>query len=129
MENKGNKEVEVNYTIINYRPSFKGVVIKEYVRPEILVQKTKSKIISVSQVKDKDLLDLGLNTKGAMVANANSEDQASFVIVALGKQVDQSEFTVGSRILLRHAAQPMGIEIDGTIYGQIHEYEICGIMI
>ncbi len=117
-------------TTINYVPSFKGVVIKEYVRPEILVKSSKaSKIISVNQVKDSELLDLGLNTKGAMVANKNSEDQSSFIIIAIGLKVDTDEFKVGDKVLLRAAAQPMGIEVDGVIYGQIHEYEIAGKML
>jgi hypothetical protein len=114
---------------INYKPSFKGVLIKEYVRPEILVpSKEASRIIKVSEIRDQDLLDLGLNTKGAMVANKSTEDQSSFVIVALGPKVDLDEFKVGDRVLLRHAAQPIGIEVDGVIYGQIHEYEIAGKM-
>ena len=115
---------------INYTPSFKGVVISEYVRPEILVKSSKaSKIIKVSEIKDSELLELGLNSKGAMVANKNSEDQSSFVIVAIGPKVDTDEFKVGDRVLLRQAAQPIGIEIDGKIYGQIHEYEIAGRML
>ena len=115
---------------INYTPSFKGVVISEYVRPEILVKSSKaSKIIKVSEIKDSELLELGLNSKGAMVANKNSEDQSSFVIVAIGPKVDTDEFKVGDRVLLRQAAQPMGIEVEGKIYGQVHEYEICGKML
>lgn len=115
---------------INYTPSFKGVVITEYVRPEILVRSSKaSKIISVSQVKDSELLELGLNTKGAMIANKSTEDQSSFIIVAIGPKVDTDEFKVGDRVLLRHAAQPMGIEVGGKIYGQVHEYEIAGKLV
>ena len=121
---------KMNNTAISYIPSFKGVVISEYVRPEILVPSSKaSKIIKVSEIKDSELLELGLNSKGAMVANKNSEDQSSFVIVAIGPKVDTEEFKVGDRVLLRQAAQPIGIEIDGKIYGQIHEYEIAGRML
>lgn len=114
---------------VKYKPSFKGIIIKEYVRPEILVKSSKaSKIISVSEVKDSELLELGLNSKGAMVANKNSEDQSSFVIMSIGQKVDTDEFKVGDRVLLRPAAQPFGLEVDGVIYGQIHEYEIAGVM-
>lgn len=122
-----NKKDTSNF--INYKPSFKGVLIKEYIRPEILVpSRAASRIISVSEVKDSDLLDLGLNTKGAMVANKSTEDQSSFVIMAIGPKVDIEEFKVGDRVLLRHAAQPIGIEVDGSIYGQVHEYEIAGVL-
>lgn len=131
MEDKDKTKVSVN-TTIDYIPSFKGVMITEYIRPEILVQKksivkaTGKELIDLSQVKDSELLELGLNSKGAMVANKGTEDANSFVIVALGLKVDNDEFKVGDRILLRHAAQPMGVEVGGKIYGQIHEYEIAG---
>lgn len=115
---------------IGYIPSFKGIVITEYIRPEILVKSKKaSKIISVNEVKDSELLELGLNTKGAMIANKGSEDQDSFIIVAIGIDVDQRQFNIGDRVLLRSAAQPIGLEVGGKLYGQVHEYEVAGKLV
>ncbi len=122
-ENMDNKE---KYTRIDYIPSFKGVVVSQYIRPEILVFKESSKLILPHEVSDKDLIAMGLNTKGANVANAGSENQESFIIESIGLKVDQDEFKVGDKVLLRHAAQPIGLEIGGKFYGQIHEYEIAG---
>ena len=125
-------ETKNKYTTIDYIPSFKGVVITEYIRPEILVTKnnikkaTGAELISLSEVKDSDLIAMGLNSKGATVANAGSEDQASFVIIAMGLKVDTDEFKLGDKVLLRSAAQPIGLEVGGKLYGQIHEYEIAG---
>lgn len=119
-------------TTIDYIPSFKGVVIKEYIRPEILVQKneikkvTGNELISLTDIKDSDLVSLGLSTKGTTIANKGTEDQDSFIIIAIGLKVDREEFKLGDRVLLRHAAQPIGLEIGGKLYGQVHEYEIAG---
>lgn len=123
MENKD------KHTRIDYIPSFKGVVVSQYIRPEILVLKKNSNIILPSEVSDKDLLDMGLNTKAAVTANAGSENQEAFIIEAIGLKVDTDEFKLGDKVLLRHAAQPLGLEIGGKFYGQVHEYEIAGKLI
>lgn len=120
MENKD------KHTRIGYIPSFKGIVVSQYIRPEILVLKDKGKLILPSEVSDKELLELGLNTKSAVTANAGSENQEAFIIEAIGLKVDTDEFKLGDKVLLRHAAQPLGLEVGGKFYGQIHEYEIAG---
>lgn len=117
-------------TKVNYIPYGKNILIKEYKEPEILVpKKEKIKITSIHDISDKDLLDLGLNTKGAMTANRSTEDQDSFVIVAVGPKVDSEEAKIGDRILLKHAAQPTGIQLDGKIYGQVEEFWIAGRLV
>lgn len=114
---------------INYIPYSKNIVITEYKKPEIFIPSKKVNLVSVNDITDKELKELGMISKGAMVANKSTEEQDVFEVIAIGNKVDTTEVNIGDKIILKGAAQVSGVNINGKIYGQVEEFFIAGRII
>lgn len=112
-------------TTINWQPSFRNVVLIDNEKNNEDTLRLKANgLISINELSDKELLDLGGISKAANLANATSEEQRAFEIVAIGPEVAYHE--VGDIIINMPGAQATSIKIDGKYYLQMGEYEILG---
>lgn len=109
-------------TTIKYQPSNRNVT---FIEPDQgSANETFSKLIKPSQVSDKELISLGLNSKAANTANKISEEIELFEVVGFGPNCTETE--IGDKILLNPGCKILTIKVDGIFYGQVGEFEIEG---
>jgi len=119
----------MNTSKINYMPYGKNILIKQYEKVALMIPKTNLNIVSMSDISDKELKEMGMISKGDMMASKGSEEQDMWEIVAVGPKVDSEEIKIGDKILLKGGAQVYGVTVDEKIYGQTEEFWVAGKMI
>lgn len=120
-----NSESVMGNTTISWMPYGKNIVVID----DETTNKEKKRLASVglidpSGLSDQDRIKFGGITKSAELANANSEEQKVYEIVAVGPQV--SEVFVGDKVLFRGGCQATSIKVGDKFYLQLGEFEVLG---
>lgn len=112
-------------TTIAWQPSFRNVLVIDTEKNNEDVQRMRANgLISINELSDKELMDIGGTSKAANLANKTSEDQGSFEIVAIGPEVAYHK--IGDKVIFMPGCQATSIKVGGKFYLQLGEYEILG---
>jgi co-chaperonin GroES (HSP10) len=123
MEPHARKEVKL--TTIKWQPAQRYIVVADTEKDNEDYARMKANgLISLNELSDKDLMEIGGTSKSANLANKMSEEQGSFEIVAVGPEV--SFCAVGDKVIFSPGCQATSIKIDGKFYLQLGEYEVLG---
>ena len=119
--NKKAKEL----TTIKWQPAGRYVVVADAEKDNEDYARMKANgLITVGELSDKELLEIGGTTKSANLANKMSEESGSFEIVAIGPEV--SFCSVGDRVIFAPGCQATSIKVENKFYLQLGEYEVLG---
>lgn len=111
---------------VNYRPYGKLILVAIPEREKVFFGK--NNLIDPNSLSDKERINLGISTKSADIANKSSEEQTSYIVVAVGNKVDTTEVNIGDEVVFKPAVQSFTVEVNGEIYIEVEEFWIAGIL-
>ena len=81
-------------------------------------------LIDPGSLSDSERASLGFTDKSAAIANASSEEQPVYTVVAVGPEVMERE--IDDKVMFMPGCQATSIKIKGKFYLQLGEFECLG---
>jgi len=109
---------------INWMPRTKCVMVADDERNDADKKRMSALgLIDISDLSDKERLNIGSITKSAELANTAGEEQKPYKIIAVGAECESE---IGDVVLFQVGCQGTSIKVDGVSYLQLGEYEVLG---
>lgn len=111
-------------TTIDWQPFGRSVVVEANKEESTEISLKSSGFIDPAELSDGERLQFGLTSKSAAIANQSSEEQAEYIVVAIGAECSWAK--VGDRVMFMPGCQATSIKIKGKFYLQLGEFETMG---